>query len=38
MTVQDLKLALEQTEDVKDRNYNQVRVNGLDNKLCEDLE
>lgn len=36
--VQGPKLVLEQTEDAKDRKYSQVLVNGLDNKLHEDLE
>ncbi|KAL1790667.1 40S ribosomal protein S18 [Sigmodon hispidus] len=37
-TVQDPRLVLEQTEDMKDGKYSQVLANGLDNKLREDLQ
>ncbi|XP_025259193.1 40S ribosomal protein S18-like [Theropithecus gelada] len=38
MPVQDPRLVLEQTEGCKGWKYSQVLANGLDNKLCEDLE
>ena len=37
-TVQDPRLVLQQTENVKDGKCSQVLANGLDNKLREDLE